>query len=107
MIEYRKLDFVFYTLEGKTFAVALSNYGLELAEESAFLTKKELKETLYFTDKKIKEFLGQPDQIVKLKGSREKFAHLYSKTRVQGVLESSNYKAHAEKIREKEKKGRS
>jgi hypothetical protein len=45
-------------LEGKTFATALSNSGLELIEESAFLTKRELKETLYFTDKKIKELLG-------------------------------------------------
>jgi hypothetical protein len=91
-------------LEGKTFAIALSNFGLELKEEGAFLTKRELKETLYFTDKTIKELLGQPDQIVKLKGSGEKFAHLYSKTRIQSVLESSEYKAHAEKRREKKKK---
>ena len=80
MSEYRKLDFVSYILEGKTFAAALSDYGLELTEESAFLTKRELKETLYFTDKRIKEFLGQPDQIVKLQGSGDKIAHLYSKT---------------------------
>lgn len=85
-------------------AAALSDYGLELAEESALLTEKELKETLYFTDKRIKELLEPPDQIVNLKGSREKCAHLYSKTRVQSVLESSEYKAHAEKIREKRKK---
>lgn len=91
-------------MEGKTLAAALSGYGLELAKESAFLTKKDLKETLYFTDKKIKECLGQPDQVVKLKGSGEKFAHLYSKARVQGVLESSDYKVHAEKIREKREK---
>lgn len=104
MSEYRKLDFVSYILEGKTFAAALSDYGLELTEESAFLTKRELKETLYFTDKRIKEFLGQPDQIVKLQGSGDKFAHLYSKTRVQSVLENSEYKAHAEKMREKRAK---
>ncbi len=101
--EYRKLDFISYSLEGKTFAIALSNSGLEI-KESAFLTKRELKETLYFTDKTIKELLGQPDQIVKLKGPGEKFAHLYSKTRIQSVLESSGYKAHAEKRREKKKK---
>src|SRR5262245_32233681 len=59
--EYRKLDFISHILEGKTFAAALSDYGLELTGESAFLTKTELKETLYFTDKKIKELLGQPD----------------------------------------------
>lgn len=104
MLEYQKLDFISYILEGKTFAAALSDYGLELTEESAFLTKKELKETLYFTDKKIKELLGQPDQIVKLKGSGDKFAHLYSKTRIQSVLESSEYKAHAEQVREKREK---
>ncbi len=104
MSEYRKLDFISYSLEGKTFATALSNSGLELIKESAFLTKRELKETLYFTDKTIQELLGQPDQIVKLKGPGEKFAHLYSKTRIQSVLESSEYKAHAEKKREKKKK---
>ncbi len=67
MSEYRKLDFVSYILEGKTFAAALSGYGLELTKESAFLTKKELKETLYFTDKKIKELSGTtgPDREVK------------------------------------------
>lgn len=104
MSEYRKLDFVSYILEGKTFAAALSDYGLQLTEESAFLTKRELKETLYFTDKRIQELLGQPDQIVKLKGPGDKFAHLYSKTRVQSVLESSEYKAHAQKMREKREK---
>ncbi len=104
MSEYQKLDFVSHILEGKTFAAALSDYGLELTEESAFLTKRELKETLYFTDKRIQELLGQPDQIVKLKRSGDKFAHLYSKTRVQSVLESSEYKAHAEKVREKREK---
>lgn len=102
--EYRKLDFISYSLEGKTFATALSNSGLKLIEESAFLTKTELKETLYFTDKTIKELLGQPDLIVKLKGPGEKFAHLYSKTRMQSVLDSSEYKAFAEKRREKRKK---
>ncbi|MBI5274343.1 MAG: hypothetical protein HY860_04730 [Chlamydiales bacterium] len=91
-------------MKGKTFAAALSDYGLKLTGESAFLTKKELKETLYFTDKKINELLGQPDQIVKLKGPGDKFAHLYSKTRLQGVLESSEYKDHAEKVIEKREK---
>jgi ATP-dependent RNA helicase SUPV3L1/SUV3 len=104
MSEYQKLDFVSYILKGKTFAAALSDYGITLTKESAFLTKKELKETLYFTDKKIHELLGQPDLIVKLKGSGDKFAHLYSKTRVQNVLESSEYKSHAEKLREKREK---
>lgn len=99
--EYQKLDFVSYILKGKTFAAALSDYGMELPKESAFLTKKDLKETLYFTDKSIKELLGQPDQIVKSKGSGDKFAHLYSKTRIQSVLESSEYKALAAKVKEK------
>ncbi len=102
--EYQKLDFVSYILKGKTFVAALSEQGLELTTESAFLTKTELKETLYFTDKSIKELLGEPDQIVKLKGSGEKFAHLYSKTRMQSVLESHEYKAHAEKVKGKREK---
>src|SRR3989339_206797 len=104
MSEYQKLDFISYTLRGKTFAAALSEYGLELPQESAFLTKTELKETLYFTDKSISELLGQPDQIVSLKSYRDKFAQLYSKTRVQSVLETPEYKAHAESVREKREK---
>ena len=97
--EFKKLDFVSYILEGKSFAEALSGNGLELAEGSAFFTKRELKEELFFTDKRIKEFLGQPDRVTKLKGSGDKVAHLYSKTRVQGVLESPEYQIHAEKVK--------
>lgn len=101
--EYRKLDFVSYILEGKTFEAALSASQLKLPEESAFWIKRELKETLHFTDKSIKEFLGEPDRIVKLMGSGNKFAHLYSKTRVEGVLKSPEYQSHPVKVREKKK----
>jgi ATP-dependent RNA helicase SUPV3L1/SUV3 len=101
MSEYQKLDFVSYILKGKTFAAALSDSGMELLKESAFLTKTELKKTLCFTDKSIKELLGQPDQIVKLKGPGDKCAHLYSKTRLDSILQSSEYKLYAEKLREK------
>ena len=99
--EYQKLDFVSHVLKGKTFDTALLEQGLTLTKESAFFIKKELKETLYFTDKSIKDLLGEPDQIVKVKGTGDKFAHLYAKTRVRRVLESAEYKAQAEKLREK------
>lgn len=46
-LEYRKLDFVSYVLEGKTFVAALSLSGLEFKKESAFLSKKELNFVFY------------------------------------------------------------
>jgi ATP-dependent RNA helicase SUPV3L1/SUV3 len=97
--EFKKLDFSCHFLEGATFGAALAKNGLNLAEESAFYIKRDLKEEFYFTDKRIKELLGQPDRIEKVKGSSDKFMHLYSKTRVEQILESPEYKNHAEKVK--------
>jgi ATP-dependent RNA helicase SUPV3L1/SUV3 len=108
--EFNKLDYICYFLEGKSLGAALSENGVILEEESAFFIKKELKEEFYFTDKKIKELLGQPDRIEKVKGSskgsKDKTAHLYSKSRVETVLNSPEYKTHADTVRSgRERKG--
>src|SRR4051794_16516396 len=85
MREFKKLDYSFHFLEGSTLTVAMAENGLSLADESAFYIKRDLKEELFFTDKRIKELLGEPDRIEKVKGSSDKFMHLYSKTRVEAV----------------------
>ena len=98
-LENKKLDFACFVLEGNTFAAAASAAGITVKDENAFYIKRELKEEFYFTDKRIKELLGEPDRIEKVRGGTDKFMHLYSKTRVESVLESSEYKVHAEKVK--------
>src|SRR4051812_9874345 len=61
--EYHKLDYSLHFLEGKTLASALEARGIKTSADSAFYIKRDLKEELFFTDKTIKEFLGQPDRI--------------------------------------------
>lgn len=97
--EYQKLDYRTYLLEGSTFSDAAAAKGLTVSKETAFFIKRDLKEILYFTDKRIKEFLGEPDQIQKVKGSSDKWMHLYSKTRVEAVIASAEFKAHAERVK--------
>ena len=96
--EFKKLDYSCYILEGNSFASALSEQKLSIADDHAFYFKRQLKEDLYFTDKRIKEFLGEPDRIEKLKGTSGKFVHLYSKTRVEAVLKKSEYQEHAQEV---------
>ncbi len=68
-------------------------------DQSAFYRKGELKKDLYFTDRRIKEFLGEPDRIVKLKASSDQTVHLYSKTRVEAVLQNPAYQAQVAQIK--------
>lgn len=100
--EHKKLNYSCHLLEGESFAAAVALKGLKITPESAFYAKRELKEEFYFTDKKIKEFLGEPDRIERLKGPSKKFnklVHMYSKTRVEAVLQSRQYQAHADQVK--------
>src|SRR6185312_5080676 len=71
--EFKKLDYSCHFPVGETFSAALTQHGINLAQESAFYFKRQLKEELYFTDKRIKELLGAPDRIEKVQGSSDKF----------------------------------
>jgi ATP-dependent RNA helicase SUPV3L1/SUV3 len=97
--EYKKLDYQTYLIEGSTFSAALLERDLILSKESAFYLKRDLKEKFYFTDKRIKEFLGDPDQVEKVKGSSDKVMHLYSKTRVEAIVEDPKFKAYADRVK--------
>ena len=94
--EFKKLDYTAHLLQGKSFANALAEKNLHPSEDKAFYIKKNLKEEFHLTDRKIKEFLGAPDRIEKVKGSRDQFMHLYSKTRVESALASPEFRAAAE-----------
>ncbi len=97
--EFKKLDFVHYFVDGASLSAALSLKGLVLSDDGAFYSKRELKDEFYFTDKKIKEFLGEPDRIERLKGGQGKFMHFYSKSRVEEVLDQPDYRSHSKSVR--------
>ncbi|MEO5968749.1 MAG: helicase-related protein [Bdellovibrionia bacterium] len=65
-----------------------------------YYTKRDLKDQFHFTDKRIKEFLGKPDRIEKLKGSTNQSIHLYFKSRVKEVMEHPDYISHAARVSE-------
>ena len=97
--ENTRLDFECFVLEGQNFQDAAEKQGFKLLDESAFYTKKALKDEFYFTDKRIKEFLGSPDRVEKFRGRSGGEVHLYSKTRVEKVLEDPQFQQHAESVR--------
>lgn len=97
--EHKKLDYSCHFLSGATLAAALEKEGIRLSDEKAFYIKRELKDELYFSDQRIKEFLGEPDRIERVRGSGDRMMHLYSKTRVEAVLEDPFYKVQAEKVK--------
>lgn len=97
--QYKILDFVYHVLEGQNFKAALASKGLQVSQESAFYLKANLKEDLFFTDKKIKEWLGEPDFIQKAQTSGN-VLFLYAKSRVEKVMMQPYYIEHAKKVNE-------
>ena len=98
--EHQRLDFQCFTLEGENLQLAAQQKGVRVLEESAFYSKRELKDELCFTDKRIKEFLGHPDRIERSRDRSGNEVHLFAKTRVEKVLEDPRFQKHAQSVRQ-------
>ncbi len=97
--EHTRLDFQCFLLEGENFQAAAEKQGFRVLDESAFYSRRELKDEFFFTDKRIKEFLGNPDRIEKSRDRSGSELHLFSKTRVEKVLEDPRFQKHAQSVR--------